>query len=187
MRRSRFSLVAGVVLVLAVGLAVNTITEHTRPSGSLATTFALGEDARVGDFQVHVHGAQAAAVLDDDGAAVETNGVWVILDLSMASTKLPNRLYGLGLRDSAGRTFTVSSRSPASLWQVAPDTWIRGEVAFEVPADALGDLTVFVWPYLRSNIESDPVGYGVTQVTVTEVENQRVSLAEPTLLPAGER
>ncbi|UFU07060.1 hypothetical protein [Ruania halotolerans] len=185
--RRRLTLLAGVVLVLALGLGVNTVTEHTSPSGSVATAFGLGEDARFGTFQVHVHGARAAAALDHDGEEVVTAGVWVILDMSFATTHEPDRVHDVGVRDSSGRTFTTSSRSPGNGWGAAPDTWVRGELAFEVPADALGEFTVFVWPTLRSDVEGAPIGYGVTRVHVTEVESEPATLAEPVVLPAGER
>ncbi|WP_159620974.1 hypothetical protein [Ruania rhizosphaerae] len=185
--RPRLSLLLGVLLVLAAGVGVNALTDRTEPSGSVSTRFALGEDVRIGEFQVHVHDVRAAQTLDDDGVPLQTSGIWVIVDYSAATTREPAYSPNLGLRDSEGRTYSISSRSPVSDWRVAPDTWTRGEVAFEVAADALGDLTLYVWAYPRTVAEDVPVGYGVTTISLEEISADRVILDEPELLGEGER
>ncbi|UFU03703.1 hypothetical protein LQF12_03595 [Ruania suaedae] len=182
------SLVVSVVLVLAAGVGVNALDERTSPSGSVSTPFSLGEDVEVGNYRVHVHGARAAQTLEDDGELLTTAGRWVIVDLSYAAVRSPEYSASMGLRDSQGRMYTVSNRSPVSGWPVAPDTWMRGEVAFEVASDSVGEMTLFVWPFRRSLSEDAPVGYATTRVTVEDVASEESAvLAEPELLEAGER
>ena len=190
-RRGAWLTAAVLVVLLAVGVMVDDITEENNPHPGHGVTFAIGEDVTLRNFQVHVHDARLGTELVEDDTVLVTEGMWVVLELSYATVDEPETLGDLGLRDSEGRTYTLSTRHSADPWEASPDTWIRGEVVFEVARDSAdsGELTLFVWPDGRSNAETYPMSYGVTQLELypEAAATEPIEVAESELLPAGER
>lgn len=190
--RSPIWLTAAVVVVLlAVGVIVNNTTADDNPHPGAAVSFSVGEDVTLQNFHVHINSARLAEVLLDDEKRLETSGLWLIVDLSYANLRRPEILSELGVRDSQGRTYTVSDRYTWGTWMAAPDLWFRGEVVFEVPASAVadGEVELLVWPSGRAQAESVPMPYGTTRLSVdaTDITTRTVEVARSELLPAGER
>lgn len=190
-RRGAWLTAAVLVVLLAVGVVVDDITEENNPHPGNGVSFASGEDVTLRNFQVHVHEARLGTELVEDDTVLVTEGMWVVLELSYATVDEPEVLGELGLRDSQGRTYSLSSRHSAGPWEASPDTWIRGEVVFEVARDSAdsGELTLFVWPDGRSNAETYPMSYGVAELEVVPeaMATKPIEVAESELLPAGER
>ncbi|WP_147915802.1 hypothetical protein [Ruania zhangjianzhongii] len=190
-RRGAWLTAAVLVVLLAIGVVVDDLAEEDNPHTGHAVSFAIGEDVTLRNFQVHVHEAQLAEELVGDETVLVTEGMWVVLDLSYATVNDPEVLSDLGIRDSQGRTYSLSSRYISSTWEASPDTWFRGEVVFEVARDSAdsGELTLFVWPDGRSNAETYPMSYGVAELPVdpAAIATDPIQVAESEIVPAGER
>ena len=190
-RRGAWLTAAVLVVLLAIGVVVDDITEENNPHPGHAVSFAIGEDVTLRNFQVHVHQARLGTELIEGENVLVTEGMWVVLELSYATVYEPEVLGELGLRDSQGRTYSLSSRHSTGTWEASPDTWFRGEVVFEVARDSAdsGELTLFVWPDGRSNAETYPMSYGVAELEVfpEAMATEPIEVAESELLPAGER
>lgn len=190
-RRGAWLTAAVLVVLLAIGVAVDDLTEEKNPHPGYAVDFAIGEDVTLQNFQVHIHDVRLSTELAEDETVLVTEGLWLVLELSYATVDEPDSLNDLGIRDSEGRTYSLSSRHSASPWQASPDTWLRGELVFEVARDSVdsGELTLFVWPNGRDNAESYPMAYGVTELEVdpVAVATEPITVAEVEFLPAGER
>lgn len=190
-RTSTLLSTAMLAVLLALGLVVNTATAEDNPHPGAAVAFDVGEDVTLQNFRVHVNGARLARAILADDQHLETRGLWLIVDLSYANVRRPAILNDLGVRDSRGRTYTISDRYTWGTWMAAPDTWFRGEVAFEVPASSVADgaVQLFVWPGGRAQAQNVPMRYGTTHLSVDpgDVADQPVQIARAELLPAGQR
>jgi hypothetical protein len=193
-RRGR-ALLAGLVAVgVGVGALVNLADDRWSPAGPTSVAAPLGEDARVDQFRVHVTGASAARELattdriTDEVSTIETDGVWVVVELSYAGVDDARLPWGGVLRDARGREYPVSSRagSDHQAWMAGTDLWVGGQLVFELPADALDGLSFRFWP--ESPETRVPLGYGVTPLVLGPDDvAARVELVPPAPLPAGER
>src|SRR5699024_6125781 len=116
-----------------------------------------------------------------------TSGVWVVVDLSYAAHTRSTYLSALMLVDDQGRQWESSQRAPVTLPPAEPDLWQRGEVAFEVPADALGEMLLEI--YVDSRWLIAPVRFGRAELTVDadDVDAGIVQMQRAELLPAGQR
>lgn len=176
-------LLAGAV---AVGGVANAIDDSYLASGwHSVQRGAESADHTVGTFQVHVHGAATSARLEDR-ELVTSPGAFVVVDLSYATTDAWGAPEEVVLIDGAGREFTEPTgfSSDGRVWEAGPDIWARGTLLFEVPVDAVDDLTLEFRPE-----RSDPrLPASVLQVrlTVTEVSEPLV-LQPATVLAEGER
>lgn len=193
-RRGR-ALLAGLVAVgVAVGALVNIADDRWSPAGPTSVAAPLGQDARVDQFRVHVTGASAASTLastdriSEEVSTVETDGVWVVVELSYAGVDDARLPWGGVLRDSRGREFPVSSRagSDHQAWMAGTDLWVAGQLVFELPEDALDGLSFRFWPEAPDQVV--PLGYGVTPLDIGPDDvAARIELAPPSPLDGGER
>ena len=151
--RRRWLIVGLTIAAVVLGILTNAADARLLPYGPTANTGEIGEDIAAYPFTVYVTGAQAAhAVAEccrfEPQPPIRSDGVWVVVTLSYATADQPRTPTGAGLvlRADDGREFPVSPRSPASAWLAGPDIWVRGDLAFEVAPDALGDLTLVFDP-----------------------------------------
>lgn len=192
--RRRVVVVLLALAAVALGLATNVADARLLPYGPVSVTGDIGEDVSAFPYTFHVIDAHAASAvvrtdLYEPGDPIESDGVWVVVTLSYATqdkVRTPSG-SGLVLRDGDGREFPVSSRSPATPWLAGADIWVRGNLAFEVAPDSLGDLTLVLDPglqiygpmpmrYARIPLDLDP------DDVATSIE-----LIEPVQLAVGER
>lgn len=175
------------LMVIVAGIGVNALNE--RPAqGQIPVSMHLKQDSPVPPVMVHIHQVRPVQHLaDPSGEIIPTNGVWVVVDLSYASRARATFVQSLGLIDAHGNFFENSSRTSASLWRAEQDLWNRGEVAFEVPREALGQMQLRL--YVTSRHAVVPVRYGRMDITVdpSDLEPGPVLLDRPALLPGGER
>ncbi|MGC0249853.1 hypothetical protein [Pseudactinotalea sp. Z1748] len=174
--------------VVAAGMVVNAWEEGRVSTAQIPTTVEFGQDSRVHPVTVHLHEARPVAALTGSGGeTLATSGLWVVLDLSYATDEREVFVSSMVLVDDQGRQFEVSGRAPTGLWLAEPDLWQRGEVAFEVPADALGEMALEI--YVESRWLYAPVRFGRAQVYLDpgDVEPGPVELARRELLPGGRR
>lgn len=174
--------------VLAAGMGVNEWQEGRVATAQIPTTVEFGRDSRVHPVTVHLHEARpVGALAGSGGETLTTSGLWVVLDLSYAADDQEAFVSSMLLVDGQGRQFEVSGRVPTGLWLAEPDLWQRGEVAFEVPTDALGEMSLEI--YVESRWLHAPVRFGRAQVYLDpgDVEPGPVELTRRELLPGGRR
>ena len=186
MRRTTW--VAGGMLVaaVAVGGAANLIEDNFLATGWV--TVHHGEQARdssVGNFQVHVHGARASARLQDD-TVVTSPGTFVVVDLAYATTDAWDAAEEVVLTDARWREFSEPTwfGSDGRVWEAGPDIWIRGTLLFELPTDAVGELTL----QFRPEIVDARLPAQLLQIPLSvDTVSEPVALERPTVLAKGER
>jgi len=191
--RRRWAVVGLAVLVLALGIAANVTEARLLPYGPTSVSASLGQDVQVSPFRLHVTGAQAATTVTDpglfgDATTIDSDGVWVVVDLSYATvdTIRSPAAGGILVRDPSGRAYPVSNRSPATEWLAGADTWVGGQLAFEVAPDALAGLVLEFAP--SSTLYGPmPNTYALIPLDLdgTLVDNVELVDAEP--LAVGER
>lgn len=185
MRRRRWAVAGMVALALAVGGAANAVDDHHLATGwHTVIRGAQAEDVTVGNFQVHVHGAVASGRLED--LDMTSPGVFVLVDLSYATTDEWSTPEEAVLLDGAGREFTEPSGfgSAGRAWIAGPDIWYRGALLFEVPADTVDDLTLEIRP--EGPVALVPATVLRVPLTVTTTSDP-LPLERPTVLGEGER
>ena len=144
MRRSRWAAAAMLVAAIAVGGGANAIDSNFLATGWHSVQHGEeGSDSTVGNFQVHVHGATTATQLED-GDVVTSPAAFVVVDLSYATTDAWETPEEVVLIDGDGREFVEPSGfgSDGRVWPAGPDIWHRGTLLFEVPGEAVGELTL---------------------------------------------
>ncbi|WP_182113512.1 MULTISPECIES: hypothetical protein [unclassified Actinotalea] len=160
-RRGREAVVHAVVVavVLAGGLAVNHVQRYGASVRSFVAYGEPGERLDVWPGSVVVHGVRASRTLDvsestmfgDPPPPPPTDGVWVAVDLAVAGGDQPGPVPRVQLVDASDRTFEPTNRARASYpGRAQPGSQHRWEVVFEIPADAVGPVTVVVadrFPY----------------------------------------
>lgn len=186
MRSRRWPVVAMIGLALAIGAGANAVEQNHLASGW--HTVARGDeggDLTVGNLQVHVHGAVASPVLDDD-EPVTSPGSFVLVDVSYATTDswfLPESPV---LIDGDGREYTEPSGfgSAGGVWMAGPDIWYRGGLLFEVPTDVVDDLSIEFRPERTQALLPSTV----LRVPLTvSLSAEPLILEYPTVLAEGER
>lgn len=109
----------------------------------------IGDAAKVGDAEVTVHGFRSST--GGEFLSPDPGNVWIIVDATVKNTgDDPYNLSSLlqtAVRDGAGREYDVTI-GPTDLQgqldgTIPPGDILRGETAFEVPADAQGLQFVF--------------------------------------------
>jgi len=186
--RARWGLAAmAAAAVLAGGLA-NAADDALLPSGWTTTVRgAEGEDVVVGNLQVHVHGATASTRVDDLDGPLTSPGLFVAVDLSYATTDAWATPEVIVLIDGDGREYSDPSNLglSGSTWLAGPDIWFRGDLLFEVPADAVtSSLTLEIRP--ETAVAVLPSTIGQIPLTVTRAEDP-LEIGSDTLLAEGER
>ncbi|QDO87321.1 DUF4352 domain-containing protein [Ornithinimicrobium ciconiae] len=184
--RRRWAVAGMLAAAVAVGGAANAIDNNFLATGwHSVQRGAEATDLTVGNFQVHVHGASSSPDLED-GEVVTSPAVFVVVDLSYASTDAWNTPEEVVLIDGSGREFTEPSGfgSAAGTWEAGPDIWLRGTLLFEVPADAADDLTLEFRPD-RPHIQR-PAAVLRVPLTVSAAA-EPLALERARVLAGGER
>ncbi|TDD65003.1 hypothetical protein E1262_26505 [Jiangella aurantiaca] len=147
-RPSRAGLVTMTVVVIAAGAVVSRADTWWPEAGPFVTEAEVGEPVHVEPVRVTVHGARAATVLADGLNDLDSEGVWIAVDVTAAALDQPAGISGMMLRDRRGREYASSNRvtNPMIGSTFDPRVPERGEVVFEVPSDALGRFTLVVSP-----------------------------------------
>lgn len=145
---SRAGLVAMTVVVVAAGAVAaraDTWWPETRPFVAEA---AAGEPVVVEPVRLTVHGVRAATVLADGLDDLDSEGVWIAVDLTAAALDRPAPISAMALRDRRGREYQASDRTTNPMIGSDFDPLVpeRGEVVFELPSDSLGRLTLVISP-----------------------------------------
>ncbi|MFC7404337.1 hypothetical protein [Georgenia alba] len=177
---------AGTWLLAAAVLAAGMLATHAETEWPVERGFAhhgaVGEELVVQPGTVVVHGARAAAAYSDgyDGT-LASDGVWVAVDVTLTGGREPVDISTWSLRDGAGRRYLVSDRAlPGSFGAVQPGSPVRGEVVFEVPRDALGDVEIWVNHGIDEPRLAD---YAVVPVHVERLAHEPMTAEPPALVP----
>lgn len=191
--RRRWAVLGLAALVVTLGVLANVVGTRLLPYGPTSVSASLGEDVQTYPFQVHVTGAQAARTVIDpglfgDATTIDSDGIWVVVDLSYATADTV-RIAGSGgimVRDPRGREYPVSNRSPATAWLAGADTWVGGQLAFEVAPDALDGLVLVFDPH--SELYGPmPMRYAVIPLELDGTVLDAVELVTAEPLAAGDR
>lgn len=182
----RWAVAAMVALALAAGGAANAIDDTYLASGwHTVASGTEGTDERVGNLQVHVHGAVVSTTVGDD-EPITGPGAFVLVDVAYSTTDSWFTPEPPMLIDGDGHQYTEPSGfdSAGGAWMAGPDIWYRGTLLFEVPAEAADDLTIEFRP-------ERPVGLLPSTVlriplTVTTI-SEPLTIEYPTVLAEGER
>lgn len=142
--------VAGMAMIaLAAGAGANAIDDHHLATGwHTVVRGEEGADVVAANYQVHVHGATSSPHVEDR-EPVTSPGVFVLVDLSYATTDSWGSPEEVVLVDRDGREFSSPrefSSSATQPWLAGPDIWYRGALLFEVPADVVDHLTLVFNP-----------------------------------------
>lgn len=186
MSRHRWAAAGLLVTAVAVGGVANAVEANYLATGWHTTLRgAAGADHTVGTFQVHVQGAASSRDLDD-GDVVTSPGSFVVVDLSYATTDAWRTPRDVVLIDGEGREFTPPSGfgSEADPWEAGPDIWLRGTLLFEVPQEAVADLTLEFRPEVPDARLPGTVLRVPLEVTPSP---EPLVLERATVLPEGER
>jgi hypothetical protein len=150
-RRDRLLRRAGsVLLVLAVlgaGHALITSTPDTeRSQRPFIRSAAIGTAVDARAFTATVIGLRGAASIKQSGATHDTQGVWVIVRIMLVARTKPVSISYAALRDGSGRTYLATDRINQPLVEggriLQPGVAVDGEVAFEIPRNSAGELSV---------------------------------------------
>lgn len=186
MRRAQWALAAlAAVAVLAGGLANHADRTYVETGWHTVVRGEEEADVEVGNFQVHVHGATASTELDDRDL-LTSPAMFLVVDLSYASTDAWSMPEEIVLIDGDGREFTNPGGFgfTGSPWRVGPDIWFRGDLLFEVPLESVDSLALEFRPETVNALLPD----SVARIPLTVSQSTEPLLLEyPAVLGEGER
>ena len=158
------------VLVLAGGWLVLELEEQRGYERPYVTRGAAGEEVQLAEGSVRVEGIRVAELLDAGFAGeLVTDGVWVAVEVWATGDGAPLAVSSFRLLDASGRTFDASTRVLPNAPGIAqPGSPVGADIVFEVPRDALGDLTLLV--STQSDERLAPVAHADLQVEKVSTE-----------------
>jgi hypothetical protein len=169
------SLLLIVLAVAAGGLLVRNLP------GSVEMTRPFIQSGRIGDtvdgitFTVVVLGVRGAQrVLDSSDNQVDTDGVYLLVEVKVLAKTEGVNLGHVTVVDRAGRIFGLPDRIEQRFdigYRFEPGIPIEGDIAFEVPQDALAGLVLHL--SAQSFVEADyeavaEVDLGIDDATATK-------------------
>lgn len=105
-----------------------------------------GDNVDARTFDVELISARYASAVRSGGADHDSSGVWVILKIRLNARTESLRIGYAALVDKSGRTYLASDRVRQTLVPNAralqPGIPVEGEVAFEIPRDAIAGASV---------------------------------------------
>ncbi|HEX6684627.1 MAG TPA: hypothetical protein VF062_17615 [Candidatus Limnocylindrales bacterium] len=168
---ARASSVIVVIAALGAGNLVLKLTPDT--DGRERPFLAGGEQGDTVDadrFKATLVQVRTAAVVKVSNATHDTQGVWVILRVRFESQEEPLAIAYAALVDSQDRSFFATDRIRQPLVDgsriLQPGIRVEGDVAFEVPHDAVGLTAQFATAVVDRRMQavtdiSLPLGSGV--------------------------
>ena len=141
-------------LALVAGTAVNRLTpEPVRSQDPFLLSAPAGTPVAARTFIVTALDSRSGPELagDEFGGGppvLDTAGVWVLVKVRVEGLREPTRIAYAALVDGQGRTFRSTFRTSQPLVDrtLQPQLPVEGEIVFEVPADALGQMRLRVSP-----------------------------------------
>jgi hypothetical protein len=139
----RRALGAALAIVVAVGVTVWIRDRAPHPEdwqGPFLRAADVGEPVHLGNRTITVEGMSGGrGLVIGGGEPRPTGGVWLVVDVSIATEVEPAALGSVELVDERGRSFAPASTNrfdqPIVATAVQPGTVARGGIAFEVPFD----------------------------------------------------
>lgn len=135
-------IVALVLGQLLIDLSPDTDTSHA----PFLIAGKPGDNVDVRTFDVKLISARYASVVKSSGIDHDSSGVWVILKIRVTARAEAMLIGYAALVDKSGRTYLASDRVKQTLVSSArtlqPGIPVEGEVAFEIPRDAVAGATV---------------------------------------------
>lgn len=176
-RSSRLRLaVLGAAMITAGSVSANADTWWS-PTRPMVFRGAPEERLVVEPIWVRVNDVRATTSVINDEGELDTSGAWIVVDLTAAAVSSPEGIERLAVRDGDGREYFAASRVPNPMLDglFEPGIPERGDVVFEVPTDALGDLTLRV---MADSPHLWPRAIGEIALQTGEVEPEAVGLRQ---------
>lgn len=177
---ARLRAVLGVVVIAAASVAVIASgsdnkaekvdsggnADSSTTGGNSPTTFKVGDEVKLGDWTVKVWGVQDPYTSTNQFAQPTPGGRFVLLDTEVKNTgndaKSVSSLLCFKVQDSANREYTEDIASGAQPGppdgEVPPGQAKRGNVVFDIPADATG---------LKLNFKCDLLDSGTATIQLS--------------------
>jgi hypothetical protein len=178
------------LLIVATVVAGNAIIEHTPGSQEFSRPYIhsgpIGTELDGYTFVATVDGVKGAPSAELDGDELTTDGVFVVVSVTLTARQEPTHLQTVAVVDQQGRVYTWTRSIDQGLFQytLEPDVPITGDLLFEVPRDAAPGLKVRLsselWARQNLNQTVVQVDLGISQATVTTWLSARsLVVAEP--------
>ncbi|MDI1459821.1 hypothetical protein QEZ54_02465 [Catellatospora sp. KI3] len=175
----RLGTLALVVVTLAVGGYLLWLDENWTQDRPFETAGAFAEPVPGRLFTATGVRVRCAAKLKLGEAILDTQGVWVIAKIRAVAADRTSRIGWAALRDGRGRTFLTSDRLQQFMLNhpLQPGIPVEGEIVFEVPADAAGDLTLLL---AKNSLEQEMDSMIAIPLPISDVSKV---LSDPTPAP----
>lgn len=154
MTRWRRWLGRALAIAVAVGVTTRLRDREVQPEdwqGPYLVAGEVGEPVAIRDYTLTVAGVDGGKLL---GAAsrIPSAGVWVVVDVQVASHDRPVAPESIVLVDGRGRMYAPTNRFDDGFMSIAvqPGMVASGAIAFEVPLDVGTDL------WVRAQHDPDP-------------------------------
>jgi hypothetical protein len=195
------ALVTAIVVVAAGGAVVNSELAPDQRFREFVNTGAMGEPVSARTFEVTVLSVRTAAEVGRAAdAALDTDGVWVLVRVRAMADQESLWIGYAAVRDSRGRTWTATDRVDQPLvdsaYRLDPRIPVEADIVFEVPRDAATDLTIRVArPRLEHRMEAMAeiplpvdeamVASGLAQSEPVVIDAAEIVIADPQILRGG--
>jgi hypothetical protein len=150
-RLARFGSRLGVGTLIIAALAMGGPLAALRPDNAVRERPYLragrvGELVPVRTFDAAVLSVRGAAKISQGGGRHDTGGVWILVRVRLVVRDETTTIRYAALRDQRGRSFVQSARIDQPLTdgarELQPGVPVEGEIAFEVPRDAVAQLSL---------------------------------------------
>lgn len=139
MRRPLAWLVA-VGILLAAGVVVALEPQEQWAQGPIAVNVALGEEGVGRNIEATIHSVAVAKSLEVGDWRGDTEGVWVVVEVTVANRVSPRGIQSFLL--IGDKEFRGSERldfDGLESWPLAPGLPTTGAIAFEIPRELLAE------------------------------------------------
>lgn len=176
------------VVVLAVGVVVTLLDEFVPVATQYGVDVPIGQDTEVGPVTMHVRdvwATQQVATSSDPEDLTQTDNVWIVADVSYAARHSTEYFATEMIVDAQGRQYQRAASVGTSLQVAEPGLWRVSRIVFEVPQDALGELTLRIGTFAPNT--ALPAPYASTTVVVTDIDPEPVDPRFGEFLAVDER
>jgi hypothetical protein len=191
--RSGFVRGLGTLAIVAAGLAAGgAITAYMPNTDEQQRPFIhTGSDGDVVDaraFDAQLLGVRGGTRLAGGGAAHDTAGVWILVEVRLMAKGEATYVGNVDLRDGDGKTYRATGRVNQPIGggrDLQPGVPIHMEIAFEVPKDVALPLAIQLSPALfdprMDGMAQLDLGIGAADIGIYLTGTDTLSLRQPSM------
>lgn len=185
-RPARLIVAALAITVVGTGAVAAQAESWWPQARPFSDSGSAGQRIDVGPVRVKVHDARASTMLSDGLSEIDTDGAWVAVDITTTAVDEPTGIEEMVLRDDRGREFRQASRVENPMIETSFDPAVptRGEVIFEVPRNAMGDLEIIISPADAGRVI--PRATATVALSVRQVADEPLEPRMPEIAGAGD-